>query len=291
LILVEHEEIRGMMSPIGLTSRWVAANRALETEAPNCLVEDHHARALAGEEGFALLAASQKVRPPALAGGPDPYLSIRTRFFDDALLRAVNERALRQVVVLAAGMDARAFRLTWPAGTTLFEVDRDEVVEQKETVLRRLGAQPTCRREVVRADLESDWIGPLLRAGLDEGQPIALLVEGLLMYLDAGAVAGLLASIQCLARPGSWLGTDLVGTEFLASPYLKPFLELLEQFGCPWRFGTDEPEQLLARYGWAATVVVPGEPEANYGRWPYPVAPRTAPGVPRSYLVTAERTQ
>jgi methyltransferase (TIGR00027 family) len=279
------------MSPVGLTSRWVAANRALETEAPNRLFEDHFAHVLAGEEGFALLAASQKAKPPTPAGGPDPYLSIRTRFFDDALLGAVNERGLQQVVLLAAGMDARAFRLTWPLGTTLFEVDRDEVIEQKEAVLRGLGARPMCQREVVRADLERDWVNPLLRAGLDQGQPAAFLAEGLLMYLDAGAVASLLASVQRLARPGSWLGADLVGSELLSSPYFKAFLELLERFGCPWRFGTAQPEQLLARYGWAATVVVPGEAEANYGRWPYPVAPRSMAGIPRSYLVTAESTE
>jgi methyltransferase (TIGR00027 family) len=98
------------MSPVGLTSRWVAANRALETEAPDPLFEDPYARALAGEEGFALLAASQGVRPATPAGCADPYLSIRTRFFDDGLIRAVNGGGRRQVVLLAAGMDARAFR-------------------------------------------------------------------------------------------------------------------------------------------------------------------------------------
>jgi methyltransferase (TIGR00027 family) len=279
-----------MMSPVGLTARWVAANRARETEAPNRMFADPYARALAGEEGFALLAASQKAKAGE-ADGPDPYLSIRTRFFDDALLRAVNEAGLQQLVLLAAGMDARAFRLAWPGGVTLFEVDRQEVVEHKEAVLQSLGARPTCPRVVVRADLEGDWISPLLRAGFDKDRPAAFLAEGLLMYLEAGAVLSLLGTLQRLARPGSWLGVDLVGTELLSSPYLRPFLENLEQFGCPWRFGTAEPEQLLARHGWSATVVVPGEPQANYGRWPYPVAPRDRPGIPRSYLVSARRVE
>jgi methyltransferase (TIGR00027 family) len=280
-----------MMTPVGLTARWVAANRALETEAPNRLFIDPYARALAGEEGFALLAAGQKAYTWATPQGPDPYLSIRTRFFDDALLHAVSEAGLRQVIVLAAGMDARAFRLAWPAGVNLFEVDRQEVFDHKEAVLHSLGARPTCPRVTVRADLEGDWTSPLLQAGFDVGRPTAILAEGLLVYLEAGAVLSLLAALQRLARPGSWLGVDLVGTELLSSPYLKPFLEQFERLGCPWRFGTADPERLLAQHGWAATVVVPGQAGANYGRWPYPVAPRDVPGIPRSYLVTARRVQ
>src|SRR5262249_3573006 len=151
------------------------------------------------------------------------------------------------------------------------------------------GARPMCAREVVRADLEEDWVSSLLQAGFAREQPAAFLAEGLLVYLSAGAVAGLLTALQGLAGPGSWLGADLVGRELLSSPYLKAFLDKLKQFGCPWQFGTEDPEQVLAGYGWAARVVVPGEPEANYGRWPYPTAPRGIPGIPRSYLVTARR--
>src|SRR5262249_23153269 len=216
-------EVWGMMSPIGLTSRWVAANRARETDAPNRLFDDPYAQALAGEEGFALLGASQRARPGAPADGPDPYLSIRTRFFDDALLRAVHEGGLRQVVLLAAGMDSRAFRLGWPDGVTVFEIDREEVLGYKEAILGGLGATPRCPRRVVRADLERDWTGPLIGAGFGQGRPAAFLVEGLLMYLEAAAVGSLLAALERLARPGSWLGVDLVGTELLSSPYVKPF--------------------------------------------------------------------
>jgi methyltransferase (TIGR00027 family) len=280
-----------MMSSLGLTSRWVAASRARETEAPNPLFDDPYARALAGEEGFALLSACQKARQGAAVDGPDPYLSIRTRFFDDAMLRAVHEGGLRQVVVLAAGMDVRAFRLEWPADATVLEIDRAEVLDHKGAILGGLGAKPRCSSQVVRADLEGDWVGPLVHAGFDPERPAAFLAEGLLMYLEATAVDSFLTALERLARPGSWLGVDLVGTELLSSPYLKPFLEQLAQLGCPWRFGTAEPEQLLARHGWAATIVVPGEPEANYGRWPYPVAPRDMPGIPRSYLVTARREE
>jgi methyltransferase (TIGR00027 family) len=279
------------MSPVALTSRWVAANRARETDHPNRLFDDPYAALLAGEVGFTLLADSQKLRPGGLPEGPDPYLSIRTRFFDDSLLRAVDDRSVRQVVILAAGMDARSFRLVWPSGVTVYEIDRDEVFDHKEAVLRSMNAVPACTRRVVPTDLEQDWINPLLQAGFAEHQPAAFLAEGLSMYLEEGAVTGLLTALRCAACTGSWLGIDLVGLELLSSPYLKPFLEMLERLGCPWRFGTAEPEQLLARFGWAATITLPGESGANYGRWPYPVAPRDMPGIPRSYLVTARRTE
>jgi methyltransferase (TIGR00027 family) len=279
-----------MNNPIGLTCGWVAASRARETNAHNRLFDDPFAQALAGEAGFALLSACQKARGSP-ADGPDPYLSIRTRFFDDALLNAVHEGEIRQVVLMAAGMDSRAFRLDWPDGVTLFEIDQEEVLRHKEITLRRLEARPRCHRRIVPADLERDWICPLTRAGFDKDSPAAFLVEGLLMYLEPAAVDSLLSALERHARPRSWLGVDLVGTELLCSPYFKTFLDHLKRLGCPWRFGAAEPEQLFAQHGWAATVVLPGEPAANYGRWPYPVAPRRVPGIPRSYLVTARRLE
>jgi methyltransferase (TIGR00027 family) len=279
-----------MMSPVGLTSRWVAANRAIETECPNPLFRDLHARALAGPEGFELLDRSKR-HQPGVGAGAVPYLSIRTRFFDDTLLTIANVQGLRQIVLLAAGMDSRAFRLDlWPEGTTIYEIDRDDVLDYKERVLAGSSATPRCTRRVVRADLEGDWTTPLVQAGLKPDVPTAFLAEGLLMYLDGSAVRSLLGAIDGIAPAGSWLGVDVVGNVFLKSAEMQPFLKMLEEMGCPWRFGTDEPEELLAGYGWSARAFVAGSPEANYNRWPYPAAPRSMPGIPRSYLVTARRT-
>jgi methyltransferase (TIGR00027 family) len=277
-----------MMSPVGLTSRWVAASRARESETPQPLFDDPYARALAGEEGFALLSRAQQAGPWK-TDGPNPYLSIRTRFFDDALLRAVEEEGYRQVVLLAAGMDARAFRLGWPEGLTLFEVDRQEIFDVKEPILQRLGARQTCPRKVVAADLADDWKRPLVAAGFDPEQPAAFLLEGLLVYLPESSVEALLEALRPVACRGSWLGLDVSGTAFLTSEHFKPLLELLDQLGCPWQFGTEEPEQLLARHGWSSTAVIVGEPAANFGRWPYPAAPRTVSGAPRNFLVTGRR--
>src|SRR5262245_12317900 len=112
--------------------------------------------------------------------GPDPYLTIRTRFFDDALLNAVRDSSIDQVVILAAGMDARAFRLEWPHGTRLFEVDREDVFTHKEAVLSRLKARPSCDRRIVQQDLAQPWVTALVDAGFEPTQKAAFLAEGLL---------------------------------------------------------------------------------------------------------------
>lgn len=281
------------MTPVGSTARWVAANRALESEGPTPLYVDPFARALAGEAGFALAsemrAAGRAPGATALAEAPDPYLTIRTRFLDDRLIDAVRTSSLDQVVILAAGLDARGLRLDWPAGVTLFEVDRDDVFDHKEAVLARLGAQPSCQRRLVRADLAGDWVPALLAAGFEPGRPAAFLVEGLLLYLDDGAVSRLFGHLGQLASPGSWLGFDVIGTEVMSSPYMSGVRAKLEELGCPWRFAVADPEAFVAQHGWQGTVVVPGEPAANFGRWPYPVAPRAFRGVPRNYLIEARR--
>src|SRR5262249_53159546 len=167
--------------------------------------------------------------------------------------------ALRQVVLLAAGLDARAFRLPWGPGVHLFELDREEVLHTKEETLRRLGASPACTRHVVVADLEGDWPELLSQAGFDRGAPAAFLLEGLLMYLEPEAVGVLLGKLQQVARPGSWLGVDFPDTSLLSSPSTKSFLEKFERLGCPWRFGTPDPEGVLRGYGWGPPGGTPRE--------------------------------
>jgi methyltransferase (TIGR00027 family) len=284
------EEGQAMMSPVGLTSRWVAASRACESEHPDALFHDSLARPLAGEEGFEFLSMADSFRPKSSQQEPNPVLSIRTRFFDDALLHVVAERSFSQVVFLAAGMDARAYRLEWPDGVSLFEVDRQEVLDHKEAVLQALGVTPRCDRRVVAADLTGDWQQRLQAAGFDPARPSAFLVEGLLVYLEEAAVNRLLGDLSRLAPRGSWIGMDLADVTLLRTPFMAPLMEELVRRGSPWIFGTSEPEALLERFGWSATALTLGEPGANYGRWPYPIAPRHTAGVPRSYLVTGDRS-
>lgn len=279
------------MSAVGLTSRWVAANRALETERDEPLYRDPFARALAGEAGFDVLYTMRAIMGMASFTGPDPFLTIRTRFFDQALLAAVREGPIDQVVILAAGMDARAFRLDWPAGVRVFEIDRDDVFRNKEPILERLKAAPTCDRRVVRQDLAQPWSAALTEAGFDPSRKAAFLAEGLLYYLDETAVTGLFDTLRTIAAPGSWLGVDAMNRDVFTSPFMAGYLKKLTELGCPWKFGVDDPEAFLASCGWSARYVLPGEPDANFGRWMMPVMPRTMQSVPRTFLLRATRTE
>ena len=281
------------MTPVGSTAQWIAAARALETESESPLFSDPYARALAGDQGFSFLLLTR-----AAAGGgampanmPDPYLSLRTRFLDDGLMAAVAAGSVRQVVILAAGMDTRAFRLDWPPGTVVFEVDREDIFSVKEPALATAAATPTCDRRIVTADLAGDWVPMLTAAGFDPSQPTAFLIEGLLMYLDEADALRLMATVDAVAAPGSFLGLDIVTSSMLTSPYTAGYMAKLREFGCPWHFGCDNPEKLLAAYGWDGTVVSPGDPEANYGRWQMPVVPRSIANLPRSFFVRASRLE
>jgi methyltransferase (TIGR00027 family) len=282
-------ELRGSMTAVGLTAQWVAANRALETEWPEPLYRDPLARELAGPAGFAMMNATRAVLGLIDSNRPEPYLTIRTKYLDDALLAAIRRQPLTQVVILAAGMDARAFRLEWPSQVTLFEVDRNDIFDYKEPRLAAHGATATCDRQIVRADLARSWIPALTDAGFDTDRPAAFLTEGLLMYLDEADVDRILDSISALAAPGSWIGLDAVNTDMLTSAFTSAYMKKLAEAGCPWKYGVDDPAALLSRFGWRPTVVSAGEPGANFGRWPYPPTLRTMPGVPRSFFVTAVR--
>ncbi len=271
------------MDAIGATSRWVAAARAVETERADRLFEDPWARRLAGEEGFALLEDFARVTRTT----DNSYLAIRTRFLDDFALASMS--TLRQVVVLAAGMDARAFRLPWPAGTTLYEVEREQVLAVKEPILRAGMAVPRCDRRLVPIDLADAWESALAAAGFHPDQPALFLVEGIVPYLTADQAESLMQRVGLLAAPESKLGADMIGSSFLESAWTAALRARLEELGIGWHFGTDEPERWLAPFGWATTATLLGEPDANWGRWPYPVLPRSVPGFPKSYLVRATR--
>ena len=277
------------MSGVGNTARWIAASRAKESELALPLFSDPYARELSGDAGFELQ-KSMRAAMGAPGDGPDLYLSIRTKFLDDALVHAVRARGLQQVVILGAGMDTRAFRIPWPSGVKVFEVDREEIFDHKEVVLGRAGASPSCERHVVRADLARPWAAALPAAGFERSKPAAFLVEGLLMYLDEAEALSLVEAIGRIAAPGSWLAADVVNPEVMTSPYMARYMTALREAGSPWKFGIEDPESFFRQRGWTAAVVQPGDPEASYGRWPFPTAPRAMPGLPRTFFVTADRT-
>ncbi len=143
---------------------------------------------------------------------------------------------------------------------------------------------------MVGADLaHPSWSEALLETGYESREPSVWLAEGLLLYISEAAVRGLFDRAGVLATSGSLLGVDLVNEDFLASPLMRPLLRALARRGAPVHFGTNDPEVRLTEPGWEAKVTQPGERGANYGRWPYPVAPRRVPGVPRVFFMQARR--
>lgn len=269
------------------TARWIAAVRAVERRRPDALVDDPWAEALAGEAGMAWVDAVTATAPGAVV----PII-VRGRFFDDWLRSVVaeSEGAPLQVVVLGAGLDTRAWRLAWPSGTSLYEVDRPPVLDEKARVLEASGAVAGCRRTPVAADLLGEWSGALCDAGFDPAHPSVILAEGLLCYLPDEGLRRVLRVATALAAPGSRLGFDIPNGHVLTSPYTRAWVDMQAAAGAPWLGTMDDPAAELAVLGWSATVTQPGEGDSGHGRWTLPVIPAGATELPHSWYVTARRT-
>jgi methyltransferase (TIGR00027 family) len=266
---------------LAATARWAAAVRAMESAREDPLFSDPWAAALAGSEGAAWI---QRRSPDSVIP-----MVLRTRFFDDFLLRIAREHAIRQVVLMAAGLDTRAFRLGWPARTRLFELDQPDVLSHKERVLQTAGARPTCKRTVVACNLTGSWVQALTAACFNPQQPSAWLLEGFLFYLTSQDLTKLLDRTLGLAAPGSWIGFDIINSITLSSPLTQQWVEMQAKAGAPWIGSLDDPGEFIAARGWKATLVQLGSPEANYNRWPYPVVPSAMPGMPRMWFVLAQK--
>jgi methyltransferase (TIGR00027 family) len=137
------------------------------------------------------------------------YQAVRTHFFDTFFGDAVAD-GIRQIVILASGLDSRAYRLDWPAGTTVYEIDQPQVLEFKSTTLAENGVTPSADRREVAIDLRQDWPAALREAGFDPGAPTAWLAEGLLIYLPPDAQDRLFDNITGLSVPGSTIATEFV---------------------------------------------------------------------------------
>lgn len=260
----------------------VAAIRAEENRRPDRLFTDPFAQRLAGESGQRMLAEAV-----AISGDRSTrQIVVRTRFWDEALLASVPP--VEQVVILAAGLDARAYRLPWPDGTTVFELDQPAVIAAKADVLA--DDQPRCRRVAIGVDLTKDWTDTLRSNGFDPMTPAVWLIEGLLQYLDEDAVHTVFERVDALSAPGSVLLYDIVGKTLLDSVMLTAVREQMARNGAPWLFGTDSPEQLCESLGWSAVVTDVAEPGNEWNRWFAPAVPLDVPGVPRGYFVTATKS-
>ncbi|RFU83335.1 SAM-dependent methyltransferase [Streptomyces triticagri] len=270
------------MHAVSYTAQWMAAARALESERDDALYTDPLARELAAPKGFELIERYE-------GGGLLPFISIRTKYLDDAISSALADGGIDQVVLIAAGMDTRAFRLDWPEDVTVYEADHGPLIEEKRRRLDALGAVPRTDRREVPADLTGPWMPELHKAGFDPSRPTLWVAEALTFFLTEEQAGELLRLLAAESAPGSRLAFDILGRALLRSPFSKPFLDQLAADGTPWIFGTDEPEEFVRAHGWKVTdLTEPGEPGAGEGRWPYQVQPRSRRGANRLWLISAE---
>lgn len=205
-----------LANSVGATATGVAAARALASRDPNPLIDDPFAEPL-------VKAVNTEVFTKMLTGEidldeADPSfnrqrmaegMAVRTRYFDNFFTTATDD-GIRQAVILASGLDARAYRLPWPSGTTVYEIDQPQVIEFKTTTLANLGAHPATDLRVVGIDLRNDWPAALRAKGFDIAQPTAWIAEGLLVYLPPDAQDQLFDNIASLSSPGSRLATEYV---------------------------------------------------------------------------------
>jgi methyltransferase (TIGR00027 family) len=208
-----------LATSVGATATMVAAARAIATKADTPLINDRFAEPLVRAVGVDFLTklATGELAAADVDDDEAPWklehmpiaMAVRTRFFD-AFFRAATQAGIRQAVILASGLDARAYRLDWPAGMTVFEVDQPQVIAFKTTTLADLGAEPTTDRRTVAIDLRNDWPAALIEAGFDKNRPTAWIAEGLLGYLPPEAQDRLLDNISALSAAGSRLATEAI---------------------------------------------------------------------------------
>jgi methyltransferase (TIGR00027 family) len=206
-----------LATSVGATATMVAAARAIATKADNPVIEDRFAEPLVRAVGVDFFtrwadgeidAADVDYHESSWKLGDMPdAMAARTRFFD-TFFRDATQAGIRQAVILASGLDARAYRLAWPDDMTVFEIDQPEVIEFKTTTLAGLGAAPKADLRTVAIDLRQDWPTALLEAGLDKSRPTAWIAEGLFGYLPPAAQDALLDNITALSAEGSRLACE-----------------------------------------------------------------------------------
>ena len=235
-----------LASSVGATATMVAAARALASAEPNPIIDDPFAAPLVRAVGLNFFVRlvdgdviASQTHNQAVQAERDLQLetdsiAVRTRFFDDFFLNAVRD-GVRQAVILAAGLDARPYRLSWPSGSVVYEVDQPKVIEFKSAMMSALSAAPAADRRTVSIDLRDDWPAALRRSGFDDTKPTAWSAEGLLMYLPPDAQDRLFDSITALSAPGSRLATEYHGDD--SGPTMS---ERAAQFNQRWaKLGCD----------------------------------------------------
>jgi methyltransferase (TIGR00027 family) len=270
-----------LASSVGATATMVAAARALASTEADAIIDDPFAAPLVRAVGldFFIRLIGGEVAPGAEDGGERDLqletdsIAVRTRFFDDFFLNAARD-GVTQSVILAAGLDVRAYRLAWPPGSVVYEVDQPKVVEFKTAAMANLGAAPTADRRTVAIDLREDWPEALRRSGFDPAQPTSWSAEGLLMYLPPDAQDRLFDNLTELSAPGSKLATEYHGDSGRTmSQRARQFNERWANLGCDidlsGLFFDGERSNVvdyLADRGWQVSTRPRREFFADYGR-------------------------
>ncbi|OBJ48434.1 class I SAM-dependent methyltransferase [Mycobacterium sp. 1423905.2] len=292
---------------VGATALGVAAARAAETESDDPLIRDPFARIFldAAGDGVWNWFAAPQLPQELLEAEPDlpvqmqamvGYMASRTAFFDTFFLDAARA-GVTQGVILAAGLDSRAWRLPWPDGTTVFELDQPRVLDFKSSTLAERGHEPICQRVAVPVDLRHDWPAALRQSGFDPARPSAWSVEGLLPYLPAAAHELLFERIQGLSAPGSRIAVEAPGSDWMDPDVRAQQRERMERMRALmakaeperevprteelWYF--EEREDVgdwLRRHDWEVTTTPSATLMATYGR-----------GVPDGVEDTSPRSQ
>ncbi|MGF6887588.1 methyltransferase (TIGR00027 family) [Nocardia sp. GAS34] len=287
-----------IVTGVGLTALAVAAGRAMETHRDGGLVSDPYAEAF-------VHAADPPVEVPTRLDAAERdsdipwasmarYMGVRSRYFDDYFTGA-SAAGVSQVVLLAAGLDARAFRLGWSEGTVIYELDAPKVLEFKDRVLVEQGARPRAQRRVVAVDLREEWTRPLLQAGFDPSRPSAWLAEGLLPFLPNAAKERLLSAVDGLAVPGSSIELEYV--DDLAGLRRDPefqerWTRMAGRMGLDiaqlWPDEEDYPvDAWLSEHGWTVTAERAIDVAEQYGtQFPEPTMLPTRAG----RFITARRS-
>ena len=290
-----------LASSVGATATMVAVARALASREADPLIDDPYAAPLVravGIEYFTKLVDGELPADDATATGirlMTDAMAVRTRFFDDFFTDA-SDAGITQAVILAAGLDSRAYRLPWREGTVVYEVDQPQVVAAKTAAMGALGAEPTAERRTVAVDLRDDWPQALRDSGFDASAPSAWSVEGLLMYLPPDAQDRLFDNITALSAPGSRVSTEFHGGDFGATlaARAKETTGAWQGDGFELDFSQlfyhgerNHAVDYLAEHGWRVSTRARPQLFADYGRQ-FPADATLAP-LRDSVAITATR--
>jgi len=277
---------------VGTTALGVAAARAAETESEDPLIRDPFARLFLDAAGPGMWSMFGNPTLSADLADVDPdlskrmknrvdFMAARTAFFDEFFISAA-DAGIRQVVILASGLDSRAWRLPWPDDTTVYELDQPKVLQFKSATLQSHGALPMSTQVDVPIDLRQDWPKVLQRAGFDPSAPTAWSAEGLLRFLPAPAQDLLFERIDALSASRSRLAANAPGKDFLNPERLARERQEMQHMRevAAREFDTEIPDvqdlwyaeertdvgNWLSGHGWDATVTTAAELLTHYGR-------------------------